>query len=137
MRRVLLDVNVLLDVLADRQPFADEAQAVLGAVEREEVEGWVAAHTITTLHYLLTRHHGPRRASRVVSDLLRILRVAAVDGERLRQALAFGWSDFEDAVQAACAEAEGAEALVTRDRDGFREATVRIVSPGELLARLG
>lgn len=136
MRRVLLDVNVLLDVLADREPFADEAQAVLGAVEREEVEGWVAAHTITTLHYLLTRHHGPRRASRVVSDLLRILRVAAVDGERLRQALAFGWSDFEDAVQAACAEAEGAEALVTRDRDGFREATVRIVSPGELLARL-
>ena len=48
--------------------------------------------------------------------------------------LALNWTDFEDAVQAACAEKAEADYLVTRDKKGFRRSPVKTVTPAELLA---
>jgi hypothetical protein len=50
--RVLVDINVVLDVLADREPFAEAPSAALGEIESGRVEGCLAAHAITTLHFL-------------------------------------------------------------------------------------
>ncbi len=134
MTRVLLDINVVLDVLANREPFADEAEAVLQRVESRAIDGLVAAHTITTLHFLLAKHLSKTRTRRVLTDLLHLVQVVAVDEDRIRHALALSWSDFEDAVQAACAEHAQADYLITRDKRGFRKSAVKILTPAELLA---
>jgi predicted nucleic acid-binding protein len=134
--RVLLDINVVLDVLTNRPPFADDAAALLALVERKEVEGLIAAHTVTTLHYLLSKHLGKAQARRILSDLLHILRVVSVDEDRLRHALALNWPDFEDAVQAACADTADADCLITRDKKGFKKAPVKTLTPAEFLALL-
>ena len=106
MNRVPLDIDVVPDVLADREPFADDAAALLQLVERQVIEGLVAGHTITTLHFLLVKHLGKARARRVLGDLLHIVRVVPVDEDRLRHALALNWADFEDAVQASCTDTD-------------------------------
>ena len=137
MKKVLLDVNVVLDVLADRQPFAETAAAVLGVIETGAVQGFVAAHTVTTLHYLLAKHLGKAKTRRVLMDLLQLLRVVTVDEDRLRHALGLNWTDFEDAVQAACAERAEVDYLVTRDKAGFKKSAVRPITPSELLALVG
>ena len=98
------------------------------------MEGLVAAHTITTLHFLLSKHLGKAKVRRVLTDLLHIVRVVPVDEDRIRHALALNWTDFEDAVQAACAEKAEAEYLVTRDKRGFKKSPVKAVTPAELLA---
>ena len=134
MIRVLLDVNVVLDVLANREPFAKDAEALLGLAQRGVLEGVIAAHTVTTLYYLLASHLGRARTKGVLSDLLQILDVVPVDGDRLRLAFAMDWPDFEDAVQAACAEKEEVHYLATRDKKGFKQATSKVVTPAELLA---
>ena len=65
MKRVLLDVNVVLDVLLDRKPFADTSSEVWATVERGEAEGLLAAHAVTTLHYLNAKAVGGRQAREV------------------------------------------------------------------------
>jgi len=132
--KILLDVNVVLDVLADREPFADDATAVLSIVEAKKVRGYVAAHTATTLFFLLQKQLGAKRARKALSDLLRIVDVVGVDEDRIRHALAMGWTDFEDAVQAACAETAEVDYLVTRDKTGFRRCAVSVLSPSEFFA---
>lgn len=134
MIKVLLDINVVLDVLASREPFADEAEAVLRLVEGRKIEGLVAAHSITTLQFLLAKHMGKAKARRVLTDLLHLVRVVSVDEDRVRHALALNWTDFEDALQAASAEAAEADYLVTRDKKGFKKAPVKVVTPAELVA---
>jgi len=136
MTRVLFDVNVLLDVLGNRPPYAEDSAKALGLAEASLVRGIVAAHTMTTLHYLLERDLGATRTRKVMADVLRIVTVATVNDERVRYALALGWRDFEDALQAVCAEGENCDYLVTRDKVGFKKATTRVVTPGELLALL-
>ena len=51
-----------------------------------------------------------------------------------RHALGLNWTDFEDAIQAACAEKAEMDYLVTRDKTGFKKSAVKPVTPSELLA---
>jgi predicted nucleic acid-binding protein len=60
-----------------------------------------------------------------------------VERHDLLRALALGWKDFEDAVQAVCAEKVGAEFIVTRDPDDFRASPVPVIAPRDAVARLG
>lgn len=102
--KILLEVNVILDVLAGRERHVADSAAVLSLVEEKTVGGAIAAHTITTRHGLLSRELTSARASRALGDLLRIVDVVPLDEKLIVHALAMGWEDFEDAVQAACAE---------------------------------
>ena len=129
MKRLLLDINIVLDVLLNRQPHAGASAAVWAAVEAGTVEGLLAAHAVTTVHYLVRKELGNAGAKRTVEALLRVYRVAAVDGVVIQFALDLSSSDFEDAVTAAAARLAGCDAIVTRDPKGFRGSPVRCLPP--------
>src|SRR5258706_2503335 len=129
MKRILLDVNVVLDVLVDRKPLADDSSCVWAAVERGHLKGWLAAHGVTTVYYLVRSARGRAAARRTVDDILRVLDVARVDDEVIRRALRLDWPDFDDAVTAAAAEAAHCDAIVTRDPKGFPRSPVRVITP--------
>lgn len=136
MKRLLFDVNVVLDFFLDRPPFADAAGALWAAAERKEIEILVPAHGVTTIFYLAARQRGASFARRVVSDLLALPSVAGVDGAILRRALLLGQPDFEDAVCAAAAEAAQCDVLVTRDPKGYPNSPVLVADPPTALSLL-
>jgi predicted nucleic acid-binding protein len=133
---LLIDLNVLLDVLLDRSPFAEPAAELWAACESGEVDGLLAAHSVTTLHYLAGRSRGRAFAERCLTDVLSVFGVAAVDRAVLEDANDLGWADFEDAVCAEAAVASGCVILVTRDLSGFRRARLPAMGPREALAAL-
>ena len=136
MKRVLLDVNVVLDVLLNRLPFADTSSEVWAVIERGEAEGLLSAHAVTTLHYLNAKAVGGRMARETTDALLSVFAVAGVDDAVLNTALALNWADFEDAVTAAAAKRAKCEALVTRNPTDFKGSAVRVLTPSEALAWL-
>jgi predicted nucleic acid-binding protein len=97
----------------------------------------LAAHAVTTIHYLLRKEMGNTKAKRIVSAILRVFRVAAVDHAVVQEALQLPASDFEDAVTAAAARAAGCECIVTRDPKGFRGSAVRSLTPEAVSPLLG
>jgi predicted nucleic acid-binding protein len=129
MKRILLDTNIVLDILLDRQPQAEASAAVWAAVETGGTEGMLAAHAVTTIHYLLRKEKGNARARRIVSAILRVCGVAAVDGAVVQEALQLPSPDFEDAVTSAAARLAGCECIVTSDPRGFRGSPVRALTP--------
>jgi len=52
---VLLDLKILLDVLQKREPFFETSAGLLAAIETGRVRGYMAAHSITTLFYLIQK----------------------------------------------------------------------------------
>ena len=136
MKRLLVDLNVLLDVLLDREPHAVTSAGFWTAVEEGRAEGLVAAHGFTTIFYLVARHRGRDEARRVIADLLAVFGVAAEDEPIVRRAAGLEMPDFEDAVGAAAAEAAGCEAIVTRDAAGFAASPVPAIDPSLALALL-
>jgi hypothetical protein len=96
----------------------------------------VPAHGVTTIFYLLQKARGAAFARDGVERLIRVFNVAPVDDGVVRRALAFAWSDFEDAVCAAAADASGCDALVTRDPDGYPNAPLPVIDPATALSWL-
>jgi predicted nucleic acid-binding protein len=132
--RVFLDLNVVLDVLSRREPGYRDSAGVWALIETGAMVGLVAAHSLTTLVYLLSRHAPETTAVAALRDLLSVFSVAAVDQDVILRALQLGWRDFEDAVQMAAAEQAGADYLVTRNVGDFISGLVPVIQPAELLA---
>ncbi len=127
--KILLDTNVVLDVLLDRQPYVDASAVVWSAVETGVSTGLLAAHALTTIHYLLRKEMGNTKASRVITKILSVFGVAAVDGAVVQEALRLPFSDFEDAVTAAAARLAACDFIVTRNPKGFRGSPLRSLTP--------
>jgi predicted nucleic acid-binding protein len=134
--KLLLDINVILDAVLVRNPWAAEAAQLLSVVETGDADGYIAAHTLTTIHYIVSKHIGRAAGNGAVAGVLRIVRVVPVGGADFLQALLLGIDDFEDAVQTIAALQIGADYLVTRNGRDFNEDLVRIRTAGEVLALL-
>jgi predicted nucleic acid-binding protein len=138
VKRLLLDVNLILDVLLERRPYSEDASAVWAGVESGRAQGLLSAHAVTTLHYLSGRAVGSKMAKATTEALLMVFDVAPVDVGVLRTAAAMGWRDFEDAVTTAAAIRARCDAIITRNpKDFTRAPSIRVVTPAVAAAILG
>jgi len=130
--RVLFDTNVVLDLLLDREPFSADAARCISMVESGEIEGWLCASTVTTLHYLIRKSAGSRNAVDSISLLLSLFEIAPVNKTVLENALRLSFKDFEDAVLHEAARYSNVEVIVTRNTVDFKNSSLPIQSPGKL-----
>ena len=132
--KVMCDTNIILDVLLDREPFAESSDKVLRLCERGMIEGYTTSSCITDIFYFVRKHlHDTERSYDVVDKLLQILRCADVDDRHIREALKMRRSDFEDTLVAVCAKSISCDCVVTRDRKGFADFELPVLTPAELL----
>jgi predicted nucleic acid-binding protein len=134
LKRLLLDVNVVLDVLLDRSPHSEHAAALWALIETGKATGLLSAHAVTIVHYLVAHEHDRRRARQALDRLLSVYIVAAVDDGVIRAAMRLGWADFEDAVTAAAATSAGCDALVTRNTRDFKGSPLPVIDTVTALA---
>ncbi|GIK54992.1 MAG: PIN domain-containing protein [Chloroflexi bacterium] len=134
--RILVDLNIAVDVVQGRQPFYTQSALVMDAVANQEVEGLLAAHSITNLFYIVSRLANRQTAVTTIADLLNSFRVATVDDQVIRTAQALSWKDFEDAVQMAAALNANLDYIVTRNPQDFETQPVPVLTPAAFLTLL-
>lgn len=132
--RVLIDTNIILDFLLQREPFFQDAELLFQAIDEGKVIGYVTATTLTDIFYISRRHtRSIEQARQAVSETLTAMVICPVDRAVLELALNSGLVDFEDAVQVFSAVAQGLEAIVTRDAQGFLSSPIPALPIQELL----
>ncbi len=133
---VMFDLNLLLDVLQKRAEFYEFSAQLLAHAEIGNLQGWISAHSVTTLFYLIAKDKSPEQARVTITSLLQFLKVAAVDQTTIEQALNLPYRDFEDAVQVIAALQIKADYLVTRNTRDYKPAPLSVLQPVEMLAIL-
>lgn len=133
---LLVDINVVLDFLLRRQPWDKDAARLLAEIELGHARGYLAGHTVTTVHYVAEKALGRQGAITSVSDLLRIFDIVSADKADFQQALALGLRDFEDAVQAVCGMKVAADFIVTRNVKDFSGLPIPTMPASSVLALL-
>ena len=134
--RVLIDTNILLDFLLQREPFFQNADLLFQAIDSDHVVGYVTATTLTDIFYIARRHTGSlEQARQAISEILNSMVICPVNRAVLESAFASGLTDFEDAVQIACAVAQELDAVVSRDTD-FSSTLISVFTVEELLRQL-
>ena len=134
--RILIDTDVLIDVALDRAPHAEPAAKLLSRLEQAPGTGFVAWHTVSNFYYLVVSRRGAIDTRQFIVELTGFIDVAPTTTESLRYAGGLSMADFEDAMQVAAAAACRADAIVTRNTRGFRNAPVQALAPADLLAEL-
>ncbi len=131
---VFLDTNILLDVLLDRPGLVAESEAVILYCDRTDNPMYIAWHGLATAYYLLRRGRSEAEAMQEVDKLLAWVRVADAGDALARIARTLEFPDFEDALQAASAEACGADCIVTRNVADSTKSKVAVLTPAQFLA---
>ena len=134
--KIFVDTNVIIDYLADRAPFADDAEAVVDACVHDGNEGAITGLSACNAVYILGRAIGRRAAELLVRKVASLIGLLPVDPEVIRANLGAEHPDFEDSLQIAAAVAWGADVIVTRDKAGFSNSPIKVLTPAEFLSRL-
>ena len=131
--KILIDLNILLDVLQHRDPFYTDSASVLAAAERGQIHASIAAHTVTTLFYLIAKDQSASVARAIIAEILSFIHIAGVTQATIQSALLLPVTDFEDAVQLAAALESQVDYLVTRNLKDYPETRIPVVAPAELI----
>jgi len=134
--RVMVDINVILDVLENRNGWVRDAAGVCAVCGGSRVIGFVPTHAVTTVYYIVRKRGGKPLADKAIDWMLSLFRVARCGAEEFRLARSLDMDDFEDATVAACAKCEACDYIVTRNAVHFKNAPVSTLSPGEFLSKL-
>ena len=134
--RALIDTDVILDIFLQRMPFVIAASALWVANEQGHFEAFVSGTTPINAFYFVRKETDIATAQRAVRLLLTATSICAIDASMLQAALNLPITDYEDAVQHACATASGMEAIITRNLGDYRRATLPVFSPADFLTQL-
>jgi predicted nucleic acid-binding protein len=133
----MLDINIVLDYLQQRQPWYPLAKALFMAESQEKVDLFIAANTIATLHFFIRKKDSKKKALAKIEILLRRLRLADVTAAVISRALQLGLEDLEDGIQAGAAIESRIPVLVTRNAKDFGHMEdLQILPPEVALAAL-
>jgi predicted nucleic acid-binding protein len=137
MKKVFVDTNILVDLIADRKPFSKFAIEIFSKAEEDKIKIFTSSHSIATTHYLLKKYIDEKNLREIITNLLDFLIVIAVDIDILKKGLRSKNKDFEDAIQIQCASSvEKIDYIVTRNTKDFKESEIIVLSPDEFCIKI-
>lgn len=132
MKRVIVDINVIMDLALKRKGFK-VAEKTIDSCVKGKFKGYVCSHEITTLAYLLQRNFKMEKVKYFIRGILDIFEVLISTGETLKEALDSKIKDYEDAVIEVSALENEVGYIVTRNLKDFKESRVEALSPEEFV----
>lgn len=132
--RVLIDTNVILDILQNREPFFTDSYRALRRALENDAECLISASAATDIFYALRKSLGSaQQAKEHIDQLAQVVSFADVQGMDIHTALMRAMPDFEDAVVDAVAERSGASYILTRNIKDFTGSVVPAILPADFL----
>jgi predicted nucleic acid-binding protein len=130
---VLLDTNVVLDILLNRQPWYTNAALIYGLAQQNFIRAYISVSAITDIFYIAQKEQGKSAAKEALKRLLKVFYPATVTDKNIYQALELEWEDFEDSVQFIVGEGLSADFIVTRNTKDFTSSSIAAVTPEQFL----
>src|SRR5450759_4284684 len=97
--RILLDTNIVLDVLLNREPFVHDSRRLWQAADQGAFDACIASFSLPTIHYVCQRHAGRAAADSAVDVCLEAFEVCPLYGECVVAARRIPGQDLEDNLQ--------------------------------------
>ena len=92
---ILIDSNVALDILLNRQPWYEKAALIFSLTRRNLVKSYVSASAITDIFYVARKDLGKSAAREAIKSLVQVFYPATVTDGHIFQALNLdSWRGF-------------------------------------------
>lgn len=134
MKRVFVDTNIIVDLIADRRPFSQFAIEIFSKAEERKIQLYTSSHSIATTHYLLKKYIDEKALREILHSILDYLNIVAIDLDVIKKGLKSKHKDFEDALQIITAYSiHKLDFIVTRNTKDFKSSEIPVLPPDEII----
>ena len=132
---LLIDSNILLDILQEREPFIINSYKIWTLCEKKQVEGFISAITFANIAYIMRKQIQPDNIDHILKRMSQIFSFADLKFFDLENAANLKWKDFEDAIQYVTAERINADFIITRNVKDFENTKIPAITPNDFLEK--
>jgi len=133
MKKLLVDTNIVIDLLAKRESFYRQAQELFTLGDEKMVSLFISSLTFVNTHYILSKHYKAVGVRNIMIKFKVLAEVLPLENTILELALASDLADFEDAIQYYTAIENKMDIIITRDKKDFKAVKLPVLSPKEYL----
>jgi predicted nucleic acid-binding protein len=137
MKKIFVDTNIFIDLIADRRPFSKYAIEIFSKAEHKKIKLYTSSHVFATTHYLLKKYIDETALRNILSNLLDFVTLIAIDSDIIKKGLKSKHKDFEDAIQIIAANSvDDIDCIVTRNIRDFKNSGIDVLSPDQLVKNI-
>ncbi|WP_281336566.1 type II toxin-antitoxin system VapC family toxin [Flavobacterium eburneipallidum] len=137
MKNIFIDINILVDVFANREPFVHKSLAIYNLATKRKIKLYSSSNTITTLHYILKKSISEEKTRLALEHVIEYVSIIPVDINIIKKSLKSNHKDFEDAIQIISAQSiNDMDCIVTRNLKDYKNAEINVLSPDDFLNTL-
>lgn len=133
---ILVDTNIIIDALANREPYADDAKRIMEKCAARKSQEYLR-HIAYQTCFIFLENFSQEERRFLLKNLCEIFQISDLNEKKIVAALENNaFSDFEDGLQEECAVEAMADYIVTRNPADFKHSRVKVILPDELLREL-
>ncbi len=137
MMKLFLDTNIVIDLLAKREPFYKPAAQIFSLADKMKIQLYVSALTFGNTNYILLKERKPEEAKAILRKLKLIVNFISLDDKIIGLSLNdTDFRDYEDAIQYYSAIENGIETIITRNLKDFQKSKIPVLTAEQYLQRL-
>jgi predicted nucleic acid-binding protein len=134
MTDLFIDTDVIIDFLIDRKPHSRETAIIFTLIEQKKLKGYVSSYTFSNLYYVLKKVESHNKVISKLDSISKMLTILKVDQQTIKDAIASGFSDFEDSIQYNCAlDYKKIDVLITRNTKDYKNSEIPVMTPADCL----
>ncbi|MFA4868986.1 MAG: PIN domain-containing protein [Pedobacter sp.] len=137
MKHIFMDTNVVIDFLANRQPFSLDAAKLFNMSVEGRIQIYISAVSYNNIYYILRQSLTNNAAIKLLENLADMTEITDVNGKVIRQSLKTDFKDYEDAIQYYSAlTIPNVDFIVTRNTKDFKKSSLPVLTSTEAIALL-
>ena len=139
--RVLVDTNIIVDVLQNREPWCDDGKQLFMAIANKQIIGCVTAKEIADIHYISRKQFNgneniDQKCRNIIAKILTLFELLDTLAEDCQNAFAIQNNDYEDAIMLATAFRCKVDCIVTRDKEHYITNDIPIYTPDVFIKKM-
>lgn len=136
MKKLFVDTNVVIDLLAKREPFYEEAAKLFSLADRGKITLVVSSLTFANTNYVLSKIKNAKSAREILTKFKVLILVSEVNDKIIELALNDkSFSDFEDGLQYYAAIGKEVDIIITRNLKAFKASTIPVMTAQSFLSK--
>jgi predicted nucleic acid-binding protein len=135
MESVFVDTNIIIDLLAKREPFFKDAQDLFTLGDKNEIRLCISSLSFANAYYSISKHHKELDTKMYLSKFKVLVTVLALEDKAIDLALASEFNDFEDGLQYFVAMNNDVDCIITRNTKDFKYSKIPVLTAGEYLKK--
>lgn len=137
MIKLLIDTNIVIDLLAQREPFYKSAAQLFSLADKQKIVLSISALSIANTNYILSRLKSIQEAREILRRFRILTKVLPLNDKIIDLALNDNkFKDFEDGLQYYTAIENEQDVIITRDLRDFKESKISVMTADEFLISL-